>query len=216
MKRRFAANILSAIAIVGVLLAFWPVAQWAYASASQKQLKSQLAQAQTQAKTHKQNATRKTPTSSTRKQTKPSKPQPVAIRAWPLTRIVSPEIGLDAVVVQGLDEDSLRRGPGHEPRSALPGEAGNCVIAAHRNLYGSHFLRVDELLPGSIITLQTADASYRYSVIQTFVVADTETSIKKPPRDPNSPPLLTLFTCTIPRTATRVVVTAQLMSADAP
>lgn len=212
MKRRSTANILSAIAIIGVLIALWPAAQWAYASLAQRQLQAQLTQAQHQ-QSHK--AKTQKPATSTRKQPAPTRLQPIALRPWPLTRILCPEIGLNAVVVQGLSEDALRRGPGHEPRSALPGEAGNCVIAAHRNIYGSYFMRVDELLPGSIITLQTADASYRYSVIQTFVTADTDTSIKKPPSDPNSPPLLTLFTCTIPRTATRVVVTAQLLSADA-
>ena len=202
------------LAIAGVLLALYPVAQNLYTFLNQQTLKNELATAR---------KTRLVPTSSTRSSnkhiaTKAKKTSAIvtAARAWPLTRMTCAEIGLDAIVVSGQDESSLKRGPGHDPQTAFPGERGNCVIAAHRNVYGSYFMRVDELLPGSIITLQTPDASYRYSVIQTYTVADTDTHIRRPPTDPSSPPLLTLFTCTIPRTATRVVVTAQLLGDDAP
>ena len=218
---------LSALAIVGVLLALYPVAQNVYTFWNQRTLQNQLATAQTAAAQTKSAQTksaqkRLVKTSSTRssaaqnKKTKSVAVVKTAARAWPLTRMTCDEIGLDAIVVSGQDESSLKRGPGHDPQTAFPGERGNCVIAAHRNVYGSYFMRVDELLPGSIVTLQTPDASYRYSVIQIYTVADTDTQIRRPPTDPNSPPLLTLFTCTLPRTATRVVVTAQLLDNDAP
>lgn len=137
------------------------------------------------------------------------------IQPWPPTRIIIPEIDLDAVVVQGDDEASLRDGPGHDPNSALPGQIGNCVIGAHRNVYGSYFYRIDELLPGSRITLRTPDGKFRYQVVQTYQVADTQgAQVKAAP--PNSPPLLTLYTCTLPRSTNRLVVSAQLLPDDAP
>lgn len=206
-------HLLSALAIVGVLLALYPVAQNVYTFWNQKSLRNQLAIAQKhQVKT---SSTRSSHSAHNAKKKSPSIVK-TAARSWPLTRMTCAEIGLDAIVVSGQGEDDLRRGPGHDPQTAFPGEKGNCVIAAHRNVYGSYFMRVDELLPGSIITMQTPDASYRYSVIQTYTVADTDTHIRRPSTDPHSPPLLTLFTCTLPRTATRVVVTAQLLDNDAP
>ena len=214
-RHHFLRHALAALAIAGVLLAFYPVAQNLYTFWNQQALKKELATAQ------KKHLVQTSSTRSLKKKAAANAKKSFAIaktaaRAWPLTRIVSSEIGLDAIVVSGQNEDDLRRGPGHDPQTAFPGERGNCVIAAHRNVYGSHFMRVDELLPGSIIKLQTPDVSYRYSVIQIYTVADTDTHIRRPPTDPNSPPLLTLFTCTIPRTATRVVVTAQLLPDDAP
>ena len=221
-RNAFLRHVLSSLAIVGVLLALYPVAQNVYTFWNQRSLQNQLAAAQkrlvktssTRSSTTRSSTTRSSTSQSNK--TKSSSIAQTAARPWPLTRMTCAEIGLDAIVVSGQDESSLKRGPGHDPQTAFPGERGNCVIAAHRNVYGSYFMRVDELLPGSIITLQTPDASYRYSVIQTYTVADTDTHIRRPPTDPSSPPLLTLFTCTIPRTATRVVVTAQLLGDDAP
>ena len=213
-RNAFLRHVLSSLAIVGVLLALYPVAQNVYTFWNQRSLQNQLAAAQKPVV--KTSSTRSSATHSSHNAKKSSSIAQTAARPWPLTRMTCAEIGLDAIVVSGQDDKSLKRGPGHDPQTAFPGERGNCVIAAHRNVYGSYFMRVDELLPGSIITLQTPDASYRYSVIQTYTVADTDTHIRRPPTDPSSPPLLTLFTCTIPRTATRVVVTAQLLGDDAP
>ncbi len=132
-------------------------------------------------------------------------------REWPPTRIIAPDMGLDAVVVSGVSESALRRGPGHWPGSALPGQPGNCVIAGHRNVYGSYFYRVDELLPGSLITLRTPDDSFNYQVVQSHTVADTDVSVLQPPAQKDAPPQLTLITCTVRRTTTRIVVTAHLV-----
>ncbi len=38
----------------------------------------------------------------------------------------------DWVVVEGVDDEDLSRGPGHFPDTALPGEVGNFAVAAHR------------------------------------------------------------------------------------
>ena len=130
------------------------------------------------------------------------------------TRLIIPEIGVDAVVVQGEDDASLERGPGHAPYTALPGQPGNCVIAAHRNLYGSYFYRVDELLPGAKITLRTPHQSYTYQVIQMFQVADTDAATVKALPPPGSPPMLTIYTCTLPRSTNRIVITSQLMTEE--
>src|SRR4051812_6920409 len=58
----------------------------------------------------------------------------------PVARIVIPRIDLDAIVIEGVDDDALNAGPGHFPGSAFPGEPGNAVISAHRD---RHFSKLD-------------------------------------------------------------------------
>jgi sortase A len=220
MNKRLISTALLLLALFGVGMAMLPLAQTAYARWNQHKMMSAWQHSAsvrnggsspgtrvTQASTRSQNVTAKT-TALSRSKIVQSR---VARAPLPPTRIVIPEIGLDAVVGQGMEDSTLRRGPAHDASTTLPGQPGNCVIAAHRNVYGSYFYRVDELLPGSKIILRTPREDYTYQVVQTFTVADTDSSIKQAPTDPNSPPLLTLYTCTIPRTTTRIVVTAQLV-----
>jgi len=42
----------------------------------------------------------------------------------PIGRIKLPTLGRHYVVVQGTDLDTLRKGPGHYPKTVFPGEAG--------------------------------------------------------------------------------------------
>lgn len=83
----------------------------------------------------------------------------------PLTRIHIPKIGVDAVVVNGTSPSALRAGAGHYPNTPLPGEQGNVGIAGHRTTYGKPFNRVDELLVGDEIMLETPIADHTYRVI---------------------------------------------------
>jgi sortase A len=112
------------------------------------------------------------------------------------------------VVVQGWDDGALRRAPGHLPKSAMPGE-GNCVIAGHRNIYGSWFYRLDELWPDAVIRVETPRASFTYRVVETATVSDMDTTILQPPAA-GAAPRLTLITCTVPHSSERLVVTAEL------
>src|SRR5262249_14403036 len=55
-------------------------------------------------------------------------------KAW--GRIEIPRVGLDWVVVEGIEDADLRKGPGHVPDTAGPdAPAGNCVIAGHRDSF---------------------------------------------------------------------------------
>lgn len=128
-----------------------------------------------------------------------------------LFRIVIPEIGLDAVVVDGVEPEHLRKGPGLYPGSAWPGEPGNCRIAGHRVTFGHPFRRLDELGVGSAVQLVVGSENYTYRV----------TSKRTVPRGDRSPlseavtPTLTLTTCHPPHRATeRLVVRAELADAS--
>ncbi|HVF11223.1 MAG TPA: class D sortase [Abditibacteriaceae bacterium] len=206
--------VLSLICVVGVVIALWPLGQTAYAWWSQYTLRAAWRAEASQAR-H---------SAVPRAKAKPRvrKPAPLAAKPgaraaeshaeWPPTRIVAPDIGLDTVVIQGWAEADLRRAPGHYPISALPGEAGNCIIAGHRNIYGSWFYRVNELEPGATIELRTPRQTFSYQVTSIDIVTDTDSSIMAPAANQASAPQLTLITCTVPLTADRIIVRAAMMA----
>lgn len=121
-----------------------------------------------------------------------------------------PKLGLERVVVEGADVGSLRKGPGHEPGTALPGMAGNAVIAGHRTTYGAPFYRLDELAPDDLILIETPSGPARYVVTGSQVVDPDDVWILEPTGDDR----LTLYTCTPRYSAeSRLVVTAHLTGA---
>ena len=67
-------------------------------------------------------------------------------------------------MVQGVDLKWLQEGPGHFPQTPLPGQPGNAAVAGHRTTYQAPFNRIDELVPGDIITAQTLQGTFTYKV----------------------------------------------------
>ena len=68
-----------------------------------------------------------------------------------VARIEIPDIEVSKVVVEGVQVEDLRNGPGHYRATVFPGQEGNAGIAGHRTTYGAPFNRIDELLPLSLI-----------------------------------------------------------------
>lgn len=105
--------------------------------------------------------------------------EPVAVGDG-IARILVTRLDLDAIVVEleGLgDTYNLKRGPGHIPGTAYPGQPGNCVISGHRTTYGAPFRHIDELGPGDEIVLETAEARYIYVVYEQRVVLPTDLTV---------------------------------------
>jgi len=50
-------------------------------------------------------------------------------------KVEIPKLHLSAVVFQGTNDKVLDQGVGHMDHSALPGQPGNVVLAAHRDSY---------------------------------------------------------------------------------
>jgi len=82
-----------------------------------------------------------------------------------IARIRAPKIGLDKIVVQGVEVDDLRKGPGHYRSTPMPGQHGNAAIAGHRTTYGAPFNRIDELDPGDDIMVSTPQGDFTYKVM---------------------------------------------------
>lgn len=106
----------------------------------------------------------------------------------PLGRIELNRIGLDAMIMEGIDNRTLRHAVGHFPRTALPGQPGNVAIAGHRDRFfrGLREVRVDDE-----VTLTTLHGSYRYRVETTLVVEPREIWVL----EDTGQATLTLVTC---------------------
>ena len=123
------------------------------------------------------------------------------------------------VVVEGTSVADLKNGPGHIPGTALPGEVGNVVVSGHRTTYGAPFERLDELVAGSQVVLETRDSWFTYTVQDKSIVAPTATEVTLPvPGDATAKPvdrLLTLTTCHPKYSARqRLIVRAELSAAS--
>jgi sortase A len=128
-----------------------------------------------------------------------------------VARIQIPKIGLDNIVVNGIDRDDLRKGPGHYPATPLPGQQGNAAIAGHRTTYGAPFGDLDQLSTGDEIRLRTLQGLFTYRVFQQLVVDPGDVAVLDP--DPARPATLTLTTCNPKYSAAqRLVVKASLDS----
>ena len=79
-------------------------------------------------------------------------------------RITIPGIGVDEIIVSGVEVEDLRKGPGLYDFAPLPGQPGNAAIAGHRTTYGAPFHRLDELQPDDEIIVQTLQGTFTYRV----------------------------------------------------
>jgi sortase A len=79
-------------------------------------------------------------------------------------RIVVPRLGIDMVLVNGTDTATLRKGPGRDARTYMPGEGELVYIAGHRTTYLAPFAHIDEMRPGDPITLHMPYGTFRYRV----------------------------------------------------
>ncbi len=138
--------------------------------------------------------------------------EPVA-EGEPTARIVIPKIGVDKIVVEGVALADLKKGPGHYPESPLPGQQGNAAIAGHRTTYGAPFNRIDELVPGDEITVETVQGEFRYLVSEQLIVSPTQVEVLADQGDNR----LTLTACHPKYSARqRIVVVAQLAPDEEP
>jgi sortase A len=85
----------------------------------------------------------------------------------PMARLQIPRLGLDEIVLEGVDGNSLNAGPGHLPGSAFPGEQGNSIISAHRD---RHFARLGAIQVGDTIVTESGAREEHWVVISKRVI----------------------------------------------
>jgi len=146
-----------------------------------------------------------------------------------IANLYIPRLGTDYhfTIVQGTDDGSLEKGPGHYTGSALPGQVGNFAVAGHRVGKGEPFLNLDHLRPGDTIVIETKSTWFIYTVkgsLQTGdlndkgtdgipgreIVSPSDTGVIAPvPDHPGVTPtekMITLTTCHPKFTATQRMI----------
>ena len=103
-------------------------------------------------------------------------------------RIEIPSLGLSAVVVEGVGRTSLRRGVGHIPGTALPGEAGNVGLSGHRDTF---FRPLKDLRIKDEIQLTTLKGDFIYKVESLKIVEPSDVGVLATSHEN----VLTLVTC---------------------
>lgn len=118
-----------------------------------------------------------------------------AIEPWPwadtqvLARLRVPSRHIRQYVLAGAHGQALAFGPGHLSGTPMPGEAGNTVIAGHRD---THFRFLRDLSVGDDIVFDLPHgATVRYRVTRIWVTTDTDSR----PLAGRTGRFLTLITC---------------------
>lgn len=156
----------------------------------------------------------------------PGEAAPVAIKPGigeAFARIYVPAIGVGMgdpkAVVEGVATDDLKKGPGHLPGTALPGEVGNLVISGHRTTYGAPFNKLDQVDPGDEIIIETATSYFTYTMTSREIVKPSQYEVTFPvPHERDAKPvkkLITLTTCNPKYSAKqRLIVYGELARVD--
>jgi sortase A len=106
----------------------------------------------------------------------------------PWGRIKISSIGLSSMILEGVDHETLRRGVGHIPGTALPDERGNVALAGHRDTF---FRALRNIQKDDEIILETLIGTYRYRVDLIQIVGPEQIEVL----DNSAEPTLTLVTC---------------------
>jgi sortase A len=103
-------------------------------------------------------------------------------------RIEISRLDLSTMIVEGVEERDLFLGVGHIPGTALPGENGNVVLAAHRDTF---FRPLRRIAKNDRIDLTTLLGPSHYTVVSIEITSPDDPSVLRP----SSKPTLTLITC---------------------
>jgi sortase A len=97
----------------------------------------------------------------------------------PVGKIELNRLHKNYVVVEGTDLGSLRKGPGHYPKTPLPGEGGTVAVAGHRTTYGAPFRNVNKLKKGDELQMDMPYGRFTYTIDRVIVVSPNATWITR-------------------------------------
>jgi sortase A len=113
---------------------------------------------------------------------------PPASQKGLIGRIEIPRLQLSAVVLEGIGRTTLRRGIGHIPGTALPGQPGNVGLAGHRDTL---FRPLQSLRINDEIRFSTPRGDFRYEVESLRIVDPNDVGVLAASGDN----VLTMVTC---------------------
>ncbi len=145
-------------------------------------------------------------------------PEPVATlksvpfgKAFAIVRI--PRFGADFArpVIEGSSRSVLKKGVGHYPGTAMPGQVGNFAVSGHRTTYGRPFHNIDLLRKGDVIVVETKTNYVVYAVDRHTLVRPWQVEVIAPvPQHPGDKPtdaMMTMTSCHPKYSATQRYVT---------
>jgi sortase A len=95
----------------------------------------------------------------------------------PVGRLRIGRIGVDMVVVQGTDDETLKKGPGHYEASYLPGQGQLIYVAGHRTTYLAPFADINDIRVGDYVTFSVPYGTFAYRVFRHYIVPADQVSI---------------------------------------
>ena len=99
----------------------------------------------------------------------------------PIGRIIVPRLGLNMLMVNGTDTDTLKRGPGRDERTYMPGQGELVYVAGHRTTYLAPFSEIDKMRAGDRVTLAMPYGTFEYAVTGHTIVDASDLSVLKSP-----------------------------------
>jgi sortase A len=95
----------------------------------------------------------------------------------PVGRLKIGRIGLNMIVVQGTDEETLKKGPGHYWSTGLPGEGRLIYIAGHRTTYLAPFSDINDIRNGDYVTIELPYGTFTYRAFRHYVVPSNDLAV---------------------------------------
>jgi sortase A len=103
-------------------------------------------------------------------------------RGQVIGRLRVPRMGVNMLLVNGTDHDTLKKGPGRDGRTFMPGEDRLVYIAGHRTTYLAPFSHIDRLRRGDRVTIEVPYGTFIYAVTRHRIVKSTDLSVLRSPR----------------------------------
>jgi sortase A len=103
-------------------------------------------------------------------------------RGEAIGRIRIPRMGVNMVLVNGTDHETLKKGPGRDARTFMPGENRLIYIAGHRTTYLAPFSHIDRLKGGDRVTIEVPYGTFIYAVTYHRIVKATDLSVLRSPK----------------------------------
>jgi sortase A len=103
-------------------------------------------------------------------------------RGQVIGRLRVPRMGVNMLLVNGTDHGTLKKGPGRDGRTFMPGENRLVYIAGHRTTYSAPFSHIDRLRRGDRVTIEVPYGTFIYAVTRHRIVKSTDLSVLRSPR----------------------------------
>jgi sortase A len=186
--RRWVRLLGTVLVIAGVLTLVWAAVVWQwqdpftalYTKWRQHQL---TAQYEKRAEAYKAPIPRASPAAEQRSIAREARRYRVASkRGEAIGRIRVPRMGVNMILVNGTDHATLKKGPGRDVRTFMPGENRLVYVAGHRTTYLAPFSHIDSLRRGDRVTLEVPYGTFIYSVTHHRIVKATDLSVLRSPK----------------------------------